>query len=45
VYGAWNLPTFGRALIVGTGIAVVTAWFPVRRAVRMSIVDSLRSGS
>lgn len=45
VYGAWNLPTFGRALIVGTAIAVITAWFPVRRAVRMPIVDSLRSGS
>lgn len=43
VYGAWNLPTFGRALVIGVLIAIGTAFFPVRRALKMSVVDSLRA--
>ncbi len=45
IYGAWNLRTFGRALVVGVVISVVTAFVPVRRAVRMSVIDSLRRTS
>lgn len=43
IYGAWNPPTFVRALTVGVVISVLTAVIPVRRAVRMSVTDSLRS--
>ncbi|MEX2443508.1 MAG: FtsX-like permease family protein [Alkalispirochaeta sp.] len=43
IYGAWNLPVFGRALLVGIGIAVATAVFPVRRALKMSVIESLRN--
>ena len=43
VHGAWNLPTFGRALGVGVVVCVLTAVVPVRRALRMSVVESLRA--
>lgn len=43
IYGAWNLPAFGRAVVVGIVIAVVTAFVPVRRALKMNVVDSLRA--
>jgi ABC-type lipoprotein release transport system permease subunit len=43
IYGAWNLPTFGQALLVGIGIAVATAVIPVRRALKMSVIDSIRN--
>ena len=42
IYGAWNPRAFGRALLAGILISVVTASVPVRRAVRMSVIDSLR---
>ncbi len=43
IYGAWNLPAFGQALLVGIGIAVATAVVPVRRALKMSVIDSIRN--
>jgi putative ABC transport system permease protein len=43
IYGAWNIPAFGRAIVVGIVIAVVTAFVPVRRALKMDVVDSLRA--
>ncbi len=45
IYGAWNVPTFGRAILVGVAIAVATAFVPVRRALKMSVIDSLREAS
>ncbi len=44
IYGAWNLPIFGQALVVGIGIAVATAIVPVRRALKMSVIDTIRNG-
>lgn len=43
IYGAWNVPTFVQALGMGVLIATVTAIVPVRRALRISIVDGLRA--
>ncbi|MFW5695427.1 MAG: ABC transporter permease [Alkalispirochaeta sp.] len=43
IYGSWNPLVFGQALLVGTGIAVATAIFPVRRALKMSVIDSIRN--
>lgn len=43
IYGAWNLPAFGQALLVGIGIAVATAVVPVRRALKLSVIDSIRN--
>lgn len=45
IYGAWNPATFGRALLVGVVISVLTALVPVRRALRMTVTDSLRRSS
>jgi ABC-type lipoprotein release transport system permease subunit len=42
IYGAWNPSTFLRAVVMGVVIAVVTAFVPVRRALRMPVVDALR---
>jgi ABC-type lipoprotein release transport system permease subunit len=43
IHGAWNPSTFGRALVVGVVICVLTAIVPVRRALQMSVTDSLRA--
>lgn len=43
LYGVWNPAAFVQALVVGIVISVATAAVPVRRALRMSVIDSLRS--
>lgn len=42
MYGSWNPGTFGQAIVAGIVIAVATAIVPVRRALRMPVVDALR---
>ncbi|MFP4153048.1 MAG: ABC transporter permease [Alkalispirochaeta sp.] len=42
IYGAWNPPVFARAVVIGVVISVVTAFMPVRRALKMPVVDALR---
>ena len=43
IYGAWNPGAFVRALIVGIVLAMATAVVPVRRALKLPVVDSLRA--
>lgn len=43
MYGAWKAETFVQALGIGVLIAIVTAYIPVRRALRLSVVDALRA--
>ncbi len=42
VYGAWYPETFVTAFIVGLVIALLVAWFPTRRALKLEIPDCLR---
>ncbi|MFW5642442.1 MAG: ABC transporter permease [Alkalispirochaeta sp.] len=42
IYGSWNPPVFARAVVIGVVISVVTAFVPVRRALKMPVVDALR---
>lgn len=42
-YGTWRLTTFVQAPLLGIGLSVLTALVPIRRALRMSIVDALRA--
>ncbi|OQY34334.1 MAG: ABC transporter permease [Spirochaetaceae bacterium 4572_59] len=41
-YGIWNPGTFVTAFVVGLIMAVMVAWFPTRRALRMEITSCLR---
>lgn len=43
VYGAWNPTAFVQAAVMGVFLSVVTAIVPVRRALRMNVVDALRA--
>ncbi len=42
VYGAWYPGTFLTAFAVGLFIALLVAWFPTRRALKLEIPDCLR---
>ena len=42
VYGAWYPETFATAFLVGLLIALVVAWFPTRRALKLDITACLR---
>lgn len=42
VYSAWNPPAMVGSFLGGIVLAGVASWLPIRRAVRMTIVDCLR---
>ena len=44
LYGAWNPAAFVQALAAGIIISVMTALIPVRRALKMPVIDALRNG-
>lgn len=44
LYGVWNISMFINAFIAGVVMTVITALVPVRRALKTTIVDSLRAG-
>lgn len=41
--GAWNPEVLGQSVSLGFLVSVLVAWFPVRRALKMSVTDALRS--
>lgn len=43
IYGAWNPPAFVQAATTGVILSVLTAIIPVRRALKMSVVEALRT--
>lgn len=43
IRGSWNLSAFGISLLLGTGVSGVVSMIPVRRALKKSVVDELRS--
>ncbi len=43
VYGAWNFPAFGQAAATGIVLSILTAIIPVRRALKMHVVEALRA--
>jgi ABC-type lipoprotein release transport system permease subunit len=44
MYSAWNPPAFLFALVFGILMATITAYPPIRRALRLRIIDSLHRG-
>lgn len=44
MYGAWNPAAFIQALAAGVVISITTALLPVRRALKMRVIDALHTG-
>ena len=44
MYGAWHPAAYVQALVAGVLISISAALIPVRRAIKMSIVDALHTG-
>ena len=43
LYGTWNVTTMIKAFFIGVLLAVISAWIPVKRGLKLKITDTLRN--